>query len=369
LKVAGAATLCAAARCMAMASASPASIFTGAARDAALPDLSIGKVMSVAGPLKPSRLGVTLAHEILIRDLSGADAPGAIRYDMEKAFELLLPKLVNLKTAGCQTLVEATPAYMGRNVKFLQRLSRASGLNILTNTGYSAEEGSRYLPASVESEKMEDIAFGWIREAWYGVGESGVRPGVIKLGLESGGLTALQGKLFQAAARTHLQTGLPLLVQSADGLGVAEGLSLLRREGIEAEALIWAGGSEASNRERLEQAKMGIRLCLGAITPESAREYLQLLGQLKKEKLLDRVLLGHGSSHYWVAASGTEKSLRPVGEMERYLWILDGFLPQLQEVGFSRSEVAQITEKNPRDAFEIGVRKAGSRRKKKYLLF
>ena len=156
---------------------------------------------------------------------------------MEKAFAQILPELVSLKTAGCETLVESTPAYMGRNVKFLQRLSKASGLNILTNTGYSGQEDGRYLPASVETEKVEDIAFGWIREAWYGIGESGIRPGFIRIGIDNGGLTATAGKLFRGLPGTS-GDGAPILVQSADGLGV-KALSLMRKEGLEASALIW----------------------------------------------------------------------------------------------------------------------------------
>jgi phosphotriesterase-related protein len=208
--------------------------------------------------VNPSRLGVTLSDEFLVCDFSGANAPGAIRYDMEKAFEQILPELVSLKTAGCETLVESTPAYMGRNVKFLQRLSKASGLNILTNTGYSAQENGRYLPASVETEQAEDIAFGWIREAWYGIGESGIRPGVIRIGIDNGGLTATAANSSRRLA-AHLETGLPILVQSADGLGVAEALSLMRKRAWRPQR---SSGRrlEADNRERLELARMGIRL-------------------------------------------------------------------------------------------------------------
>jgi predicted metal-dependent phosphotriesterase family hydrolase len=113
---------------------------------------------------------------------------------------------------------------------------------------------------------------------------------------------------------------------------------------------------------------MGIRLSLGAITRECSKEYAQFLEQLKNEDLLDRALLGHGMSHYRVAESGAGE-LRRVGAKGEYLWILKEFLSQLSEAGFSRSEVSRITEKNPREAFEIGVRKAESRSRKKYLLF
>lgn len=142
----------------------------------------------------------------------------------------------------------------------------------------------------------------------------------------------------------------------------------MRKEGLEASALIWTGGTDAGNRERLEMARMGIRLSLGAVTPERSKEYAQLLEQLKKEDLLDRALLGHGMSHYR-AAESADGELRRVGAKGEYLWILKGFLSQLSEAGFSRSELSRLTEKNPREAFEIGVRKAEGRSRKKYLLF
>ncbi|MGH8020026.1 MAG: phosphotriesterase, partial [Opitutaceae bacterium] len=36
---------------------------------------------------------------------------------------------------GVETLVECTPAYVARDPKLLARLSEASGLHVLTNTG------------------------------------------------------------------------------------------------------------------------------------------------------------------------------------------------------------------------------------------
>src|SRR6187431_2666753 len=95
-----------------------------------------GKVMTVLGPIAPGQLGVTLTHEHGVVDFLGAEKAKALRHDAEDAFTTILPHLKKLKERGCQSFVECTPNYIGRDVRLLKRLSEASGLNILTNTGY-----------------------------------------------------------------------------------------------------------------------------------------------------------------------------------------------------------------------------------------
>ena len=44
-----------------------------------------------------------------------------------------------LKVFGVQTICECTGAYFGRRVDLLRRISRETGMQILTNTGYLAQ--------------------------------------------------------------------------------------------------------------------------------------------------------------------------------------------------------------------------------------
>lgn len=363
LLAAAAGMMAATAKCAALSVPSVSSLF-GAESQAELPDLCTGKVMSVCGPISPSKMGVTLPHEHVVCDFRGAENGGGIGYDMEVAFKQILPSLVALRAAGCQTLVDCTPAYVGRNVKFLARLSKASELNILTNTGYYGAQSNRYIPPATFNESAEDLAFRWMREAWYGIGETGIRPGFIKIGVDAGGLSGFQGKLFQAAGKAHLQTGLPIMVHASDGIAVAEGLSLLRKEGVDAEALIWAHANSATDEDRIEQARLGAWICLDGVRKEGVEAQVKMLKRLKKEDLLDRVLLSH--DHYWEVKEGG--TLSPVGESPMYLPLFNTLLPQLKAADFDRSEIRKMVEKNPQEAFEIGVRK-GNKARKKYLLF
>src|SRR5436190_659124 len=93
------------------------------------------RVPTVLGPTTPGRLGLTLMHEHVMVDFIGADQVSRSRYSSDEVFRVALPKLVDLRKAGCRTLVECTPAYLGRDAELLARLSAASRLHILTNTG------------------------------------------------------------------------------------------------------------------------------------------------------------------------------------------------------------------------------------------
>src|SRR5213083_3790444 len=93
-------------------------------------------VQTVLGPLSPDRLGATLMHEHVLVDFIGADKVNRDRYDAGEAFRTALPYLKRAYERGCRTLVECTPAYIGRDPLLLKRLSHASGVNIITNTGY-----------------------------------------------------------------------------------------------------------------------------------------------------------------------------------------------------------------------------------------
>ena len=331
--------------------------------EAKLPDLCWGRVMTVNGDIRPSKMGMTLPHEYLVRDFNGIHEGSAIRYDMEKVFNLLMPYLLALKRTGCDTLVDCTPIYGGRNVRFLQRLSKASGVNILTNTGCSGTDKNRYLPEYVRTDTVEDIAFRWIRESWYGIGGTGIRPGFIQIGVEGTGLSALHGKLFQAAGKAHLQTGLPIMVHASDSISVLEGLSLLRKESVDASALIWAHTEESDMSDLLEVTRLGAWICLDNVKTTDITESIKTLYRLKKADMLDHVLISQ--AHYWSVDEKHE--LKKMGEDRMYLTIFNKLIPRLEKANFSRSDIRRLTEKNPQKAFEISVRKGKTH--KKYLLF
>lgn len=93
--------------------------------------------MTVTGAVPAEQLGKMLPHEHVLVDFIGADQVSPDRYDTDEVYEVMLPFVKQASAAGCETIAECTPAYLGRDPRLLQRLSKATGVTFLTNTGYT----------------------------------------------------------------------------------------------------------------------------------------------------------------------------------------------------------------------------------------
>ena len=320
-----------------------------------------GKIMTVLGPIAPEQLGVTLPHEHCVVDFLGAEKATTLRHDADDAFTTILPHLKKLKERGCQSFVECTPNYIGRDVRLLKRLAEATGLNILTNTGYYGASGNKFLPRHAFTESAEQLSARWLAQWRDGINGSGVRPGFMKLGVGSGKLPDVHVKLVRAAAKVHLQSGLTIAIHTGDGEAALDEIRVLREEGVAAGALIWVHAQNDPGPKQIEAAKLGAWVSLdGYSASERNRErYKSFLLALKKEKLLGRVLVSH--DHFWsVEGEGGRGSLKihSGGAANAFEAMFTQLLPDLRQAGFDENDIRQLTVRNPAEAFTIRMRKA-----------
>src|SRR5687767_5073322 len=117
-----------------------------------------GRIMTVNGPIGIRQLGTTLVHEHFLVDFIGADKTGTHRWNREAVVTKVLPFLQEAKQAGVKTIFDCTPAFLGRDVILLRQLSDASGVQIVTNTGYYGAVKNKYLPAFALTESAEQLA-------------------------------------------------------------------------------------------------------------------------------------------------------------------------------------------------------------------
>ena len=197
------------------------------------------RAMTVRGPVDTAALGTTLVHEHVLVDFVGADKVSPSRYDAGEAFRAVLPHLLALKERGARTLVECTPAWLGRDPALLVRLSEASGLHIVTNTGYYGAAQDKYVPAHAYEESADRLAERWTAEARDGIEGTGVRPGFIKTGVDAGPLSEIDRKLIRAAALCHRRTGLRIHCHTGDGTAAMDILSVLEEQRVPACAFVW----------------------------------------------------------------------------------------------------------------------------------
>ncbi len=308
-------------------------------------------VMTVAGPLDASKMGITLSHEHVLVDFIGADSVSDKRWSRREVAAVVLPYLREAGREGCLTFVECTPAYLGRDPLLLKTLSDSTGMNIITNTGYYGAGNNKYLPLAVYDKTAEQLAEGWIKEWEEGIGGTGIRPGFIKIGVGGDSLSALHKKLVKAAALTHLATGLTIASHTGPAsLAFAE-IKTLEDEGVDPGAFIWV---HAQNEKDLSQhvraAKMGAWVSLDGISEDNIAEYAGMLKNMKDNNLLGKVLLSHDAGWYHPGEEGG-------GPFRGYLALFTKLLPLLRKEGFTRAETDMILERNPAVAFAVGVKR------------
>jgi len=310
------------------------------------------EIMTVRGGIPPESLGVTLPHEHLLVDFSGADTPSKGRYDPDEVVEVVLPYLKQARELGVQSLSECSPAYLGRDPVVLKRLSEASDVNILTPTGYYGAASKKFVPAHAYSETADQLASRWIDEWKEGIEGTGIRPGLLKTGTDAGPLAEINKKLIRAAARTHLATGLTIASHTSGGIAAVEELEILGEEGVHGSAFIWVHTqSENDGSFHLKAAENGAWLEFDAIRPQPQpmRRHLELVKSMKERGLLDQVLLSHDAGWYSI---GEPRG----GSFRPFDTLFTKFIPALKEEGFTEAEITQLTVTNPREAFTVRTR-------------
>ncbi len=308
------------------------------------------RVMTVAGEVAADQLGRMLPHEHILVDFVGAAQVGPDRYDADEAFQVMLPYVQLAKKAGCQTIAECTPAFLGRDPKLLQRLAKATGVTFITNTGYYGARRGKFLPEHAHRESAGELARRWTVEWKDGIEGTGIRPGFIKIGVDAGPLAVVNRKLVQAAARCHLKTGLTIAAHTGNGNAALEQVEVLRGEGVSPNAWIWVHAQNESNAEIHQQvAKAGAWVEFDAVGPASIDRHIELVLNMRAANLLDRVLVSHDAGWYSV---GEPRG----GKVRGFETLFTMFLPALKKAGLSQDEMQQLTVTNPAKAISIGVR-------------
>jgi len=291
--------------------------------------------------VSPAVLGTALVHEHVLVDFVGADKVSRQRYDADEAFRTVLPHLIALKERGGRTLVECTPAWLGRDPALLRRLSEASGLHIVTNTGYYGAAQHKYLPAHAFDESAERLAERWTSEWLHGIEGTGIRPGFLKTGVDAGPLSPVDRKLLTAAALCHRRTGLRIHCHTGDGRAAMDILTVLDEQRISPAAFVWVHAQNEKDRTlHLRAARAGAWIELDGVSEESREAHVSALMDLARAGYLQRALVSQDAGWYHVGEPAG-------GRFRPYTFLFDGFLPALRRAGLTERDVRSLLVDNP----------------------
>ncbi|TGB07689.1 phosphotriesterase [Streptomyces sp. MZ04] len=178
-----------------------------------------GAVRTVLGDVAPEALGVCDAHDHLY--LTSPQLPGQELDSTAHAAR----ELAAFRAAGGRSVVQWTPYGMGRRAGDLPELSRTTGVRVVAATGL--HQAAHYTPELLDRLRADGLGALFVRELALGIGDTGVRAGLIKVAGGFHGLDAHARWTMDAAAEAHRATGAPIAVHLELGTGALDVLDFL----------------------------------------------------------------------------------------------------------------------------------------------
>ncbi len=321
----------------------------------------MAKVQTVLGDKTADELGFTLVHEHLTAGFPGYEWDNT-SFDRKKELDGAAEKLKEIKELGVTSFVDPCPMELGRDPEFAAECAERSGLNVIIATGlYNEALG---IPPHFRSLGADDIAEVYVREITEGIGNTGIKAGIIKTA--TGGIPGMtetatsigqhEETCLRAAARTHKVTGLPILCHN-DELGPfgRETLDVFEDEGVDFNRVMIGHACGVGDMryyfDVLERgAWLGFdRFGVETIASDKMRQ-ASLIGLLAVG--YDRIMLSHDAVHCMMG--------RPSAAWEQFIaacpnWnyshILKNIIPQLSRAGVSEGTIHTMTVENPKNYF------------------
>ncbi|MEM7000255.1 MAG: phosphotriesterase, partial [Pseudomonadota bacterium] len=168
----------------------------------------MGEINGVLGPLQGADLGFTLIHEHVMIAASGMydSYPDLLGPDREAR---AIASLQAAKAQGIDTLVDCTTFDLGRNAQLLRTVAEASGVNIINVTGWWLD-----VPRFLKGVGPKQMAREFVRDITEGFRGTDIKAGFVKCAADFEGVTPELEVMTRAVARTHLETGVPIMAQS-----------------------------------------------------------------------------------------------------------------------------------------------------------
>ncbi|HEX2766601.1 MAG TPA: hypothetical protein VHR55_08215 [Candidatus Limnocylindria bacterium] len=302
------------------------------------------RVMTVSGPVPPDKLGFTLPHEHV----------GIFLWHTEKRWdyweltpdeEIITAELRDFRRRGGGTLVDLTLDGVGRDPHRLRRLASVTGLNIVMGAGWYRES---YYPAELLADRktVDELAAIIVREWTDGVGDSGVRPGIIgEIGTDKPWVSAQEERVHRAAARASLQTGMAITthgVQSAVGLAQ---LRIFTEEGVDPGRVVIGHADSFHDLDfYLGVLDAGANLQFDFLGHRFGVE--EALEPRLIETIVELLERGYGSQILLSQDVCHNRQLKTYGGFG-YVYLYQHFLPTLRTAAVGEGEIGAMTIDNP----------------------
>lgn len=309
-------------------------------------------VNTVRGAIDTSALGRTFMHEHIA--LGGTDvfAHWPELNDAPTCLEAATARFAELEARGVGTVVDVTPANLGRDIALIEQVQASTSVNIIVATGMYWN-----VPLYWHGRDPDELADAFVREIEQGIGESPVRAGIIKLASHVT-LDEVNEAVLRAGARAHRRTGTPITTHAMPQAFGLEQQRIFREEGVDlARTIIGHQGNEPTPdyyRQLMDAGSLigvdNFGIEIGSPDWHDSSGRIEVIAELCADGYADRIVLSHDSMCciHW----GQVRALREANPDWTSTYIPDVIAPAMLQAGISEAQLEQMLVANPRRVFE-----------------
>lgn len=308
-------------------------------------------VETVTGPVAASELGFTLSHEHVIVGFPGIKQTYPELMDWEGIESGGIEKLSEAHAEGLNSIMDATPFELGRDVLMLKRVSEGSGVNIIASTGTYVD-----IPRLIWFTHPDRMAAVYTREIIEGIEGTGIKAGMIKVAANNYELSDAEVMVLRAASRASNETDIPITTHTQPQNRVGEPQwRIFAEEGVDPARVCIGHSSDSTEFDYLEGlAREGVFLGMdelpGHQLNEPWREKCDMIKRLIDAGFAGQLMLSHDWSvkkhpdDSWGASEEKHKLVNP----DDYAFVGRNVLPYLREQGVDEEAIRLMTIDNPR---------------------
>jgi phosphotriesterase-related protein len=325
----------------------------------------VSHVNTVLGAIPAEELGFVAIHEHIGYGMPGSELDPQWWKRPEERYLETVPKLREFREHGGSTFVDATGICNGRDVDHYRSLSAKTGVHIVACTGFVG--GDTALPF-FERASVDYLAAQFTHEITEGIGGTGARAGVIKVGVSRGGrMTDLDKRIYRAAARAALATGVPVLTHLA--IDAENAIAIFDEEGLPLDRVLFGHVDDGVNADKTRDtwiAEQGGRIGFDTFGYETELPDPPFWARPRQERL-DHFLrfIGHtgdgapgsGKGHLDKVLASADANCSPLGwpgvKGHTVSYLFTDLIPDLRAAGVSETTIRTIFVDNPADFLAI----------------
>ncbi|GAA3880418.1 phosphotriesterase-related protein [Leifsonia kafniensis] len=307
----------------------------------------MGTVNTVLGPIPTEQLGITAVHEHINFGQNGWYLESDSWHPISGTIARAESQLADFRALGGRTYVDLTGIGNFRSVELYRVIARATGINFVACTGFWTGMGTRPFFWDKPVEYLTEL---FIKEITVGIDDTAAKAGVIKVGVSHRGLSDMDRKIYTAAGRAAVATGVPILTHlSTDAMTQ---LDILEAQGLSPDRVVIGhadAGVDVDRRRDLEVARRGAYVGIDNIGYETEKTPRVPWAQARRDRLRQLLdLLDAGfADRVAVSADADVQPLGWVSPPHSVAELLNQFVPDLRAEGIDEAIINTLLVANP----------------------